>query len=84
MKTLNNARSLTDALDGRWHGSYGTACCPAHEDLDPSLSITERDGKAALRWMREGRRVRIARPPRGSDFNDMLLGRVPGIEEDAA
>ena len=35
----------------------------------------------ALRWMRQGRRVRIARPPRGLDFNDMLLGRAPGIEE---
>src|SRR5262245_18234085 len=30
--------------------------------------------EAALRWTREGRRVRIARPPRGADFNDMLLG----------
>jgi putative DNA primase/helicase len=29
---------------------------------------------AALRWKREGRRVRIARPPRGADFNDVLLG----------
>jgi len=29
---------------------------------------------AALRWSREGRRVRIARPPRGADFNDLLLG----------
>ena len=29
---------------------------------------------AALRWMRAGRRVRIARPPRGADFNDILLG----------
>jgi hypothetical protein len=28
----------------------------------------------ALRWQREGRRVRIARPPRGMDFNDLLLG----------
>jgi putative DNA primase/helicase len=27
---------------------------------------------AALRWSRQGRRVRIARPPRGMDFNDML------------
>jgi hypothetical protein len=33
---------------------------------------------AALRWRREGRRVRIARPPRGLDFNDMLLGRASG------
>jgi hypothetical protein len=31
---------------------------------------------AALRWKREGRRVRIAHAPDGRDFNDMLLGRV--------
>ena len=37
----------------------------------------------ALRWMQQGRRVRIARPPRGLDFNDMLLGRAPGFEEGA-
>jgi hypothetical protein len=30
---------------------------------------------AANRWLRQGRRVRIARPPRGLDFNDWLLGR---------
>ena len=34
----------------------------------------------AMRWNREGRRVRIARPPQGSDFNDLLLGRAPNIE----
>ncbi len=34
----------------------------------------------AWRWKREGRRVRIARTPRGSDFND-LLRRAPRIEE---
>jgi putative DNA primase/helicase len=37
-----------------------------------------------LRWKREGRHVRIARPPRGLDFNDLLLGRAPCIEGDAA
>jgi hypothetical protein len=37
----------------------------------------------SLRWKREGRRVRIARPPPGTDFNDLLLGRTPGIEEGA-
>jgi putative DNA primase/helicase len=31
---------------------------------------------AASRWAREGRRVRIARPPQGLDFNDVLLGRA--------
>lgn len=35
---------------------------------------------AAQRWRKEGRRVRIARPPNGLDFNDVLLGRRP-VEE---
>ncbi len=35
----------------------------------------------ALRWKREGRRVRIARPPKGMDFNDMLPGRTPRTKE---
>jgi hypothetical protein len=35
----------------------------------------------ALRWQREGRRVRIARPPRGQDFNDLLLGLEAGNGE---
>ena len=37
----------------------------------------------AVRWKREGRRVRIARPRRGTDFNDLLMGRVPHVEEGA-
>jgi putative DNA primase/helicase len=37
----------------------------------------------ALRWKREGRRVRIARPPQGMDFNDLLLGRAPRIDDGA-
>ena len=37
----------------------------------------------ALRWKSEGRRVRIARPPKGMDFNDMLVGRVSSIVEGA-
>ena len=38
----------------------------------------------ALRWKREGRRVRIARPLRGMDFNDLLLvERARRIEDGA-
>jgi putative DNA primase/helicase len=36
---------------------------------------------AALRWKREGRRVRVARPPQGMDFNDLLMGSAPRVEE---
>ena len=35
----------------------------------------------AWRWKREGRRVRIAHPPRGLDFNDLLVGHSPSHEE---
>ncbi len=37
---------------------------------------------AALRWRREGRLVRIARPPAGADFNAMLMGVKPEGEDD--
>jgi hypothetical protein len=37
----------------------------------------------AVRWKREGRRVRIARPPQGLDFNDLLMCRVPCSQEGA-
>ena len=36
---------------------------------------------AAQRWAREGRHVRMARAPRGHDFNNVLLGRASsGVE----
>jgi putative DNA primase/helicase len=37
----------------------------------------------ARRWKREGRRVRIARPPQGKDFNDLLVSRNPFFTEGA-
>jgi putative DNA primase/helicase len=37
----------------------------------------------AWRWKREGRHVRIARPPQGMDFNDLLMGSAPRVEESA-
>jgi len=48
------------------------------DDPGESAALT-----AARRWRREGRRVRIARPPRGLDFNDLLLGQV-GFKWEAA
>ncbi len=37
-----SAQAVVKALGGTWHGSYGTARCPAHDDREPSLSV--RDG----------------------------------------
>jgi putative DNA primase/helicase len=37
--------------------------------------------EAARRWVREGRRVRIARPPQGMDFNDLLMDRALRIQK---
>ena len=44
------ATELVAALGGRMHGkSGGAACCPAHEDRNPSLSITDgRDGRLLI------------------------------------
>lgn len=38
---------------------------------------------AAKRWAGERRRVRIARPPDGTDFNDLLRGFWPSQEGEA-
>ncbi len=42
------AEQLTRSLGGRWHGRYGTARCPAHDDRNPSLSIRDGDAGALL------------------------------------
>ena len=44
-------------------------------DGDDPGEAASRD--CAMRWQRGGRRVRIARPPTGQDFNDMLTGHAP-------
>jgi putative DNA primase/helicase len=39
--------------------------------------------ECAKRWKREGRRVRIARPPSGLDFNDLLKARKQSFTDRA-
>ncbi|CUJ95572.1 conjugative transfer relaxase protein TraI [Ruegeria denitrificans] len=36
---MRDAETITQALGGRWSGRSGIACCPAHDDRSPSLSI---------------------------------------------
>jgi hypothetical protein len=50
-------------------------------DGDEAGEVAARD--CGLRWKREGRRVRIAHPPRGMDFNDMLSGCAARVKESA-
>lgn len=40
---MSDAQSLTLALGGRWYRSYGVACCPAHGDTRPSLTLADAD-----------------------------------------
>jgi putative DNA primase/helicase len=42
------AASLAQALGGRRSGSQWVASCPAHDDRDPSLTITEKNGRVLL------------------------------------
>jgi putative DNA primase/helicase len=51
-------------------------------DADEPGEAAARD--CAWRWKLEGRRVHIARPPQGMDFNDVLLSRTLSAVEDAA
>ena len=45
-----NAIEITRALKGKWHGSYGTARCPAHDDRSPSLSLSiAEDGRTLVK-----------------------------------
>jgi putative DNA primase/helicase len=60
-------------------GGLRTLAIPAHVKVVVILADADLPGEeaaqyAALRWAREGRRVRIARPPKGKDFNDLLCG----------
>ena len=46
---MSDARTLTSALCGKWHGRYGLACCPAHGDRRPSLTLADAaDGRLLL------------------------------------
>lgn len=47
---MTEARDLVLALKGQWMGDSGVACCPAHGDKHPSLSIsTGRNGQLLLK-----------------------------------
>ncbi|MGJ8624234.1 MAG: DUF7146 domain-containing protein [Yoonia sp.] len=38
---MTDAYTLTIALGGKWAGGRGIACCPAHDDRSPSLSLAD-------------------------------------------
>lgn len=40
---MSDAQRITAALGGRWTGGNGIARCPAHEDRNPSLSLSDGD-----------------------------------------
>ena len=39
-----SAEKITVGLNGTWKNGKGQACCPAHDDKTPSLSIEDKDG----------------------------------------
>lgn len=43
---MDDAKEIVKRLNGTWHGSYGMVCCPAHNDRNPSLSVSQ--GKTAV------------------------------------
>ena len=74
-------RTLAVADLVRWGGRVDVKGGPVivlADGDDPGEAAAQ---ECALRWKRQGRRVRIARPPQGLDFNDMLLVRAPSKED---
>lgn len=58
---MSDARALTLALRGKWYRTYGLACCPAHGDRRPSLTLADApDGRLFLHCKT------------GCDFRDVL------------
>ena len=46
---MSDARTLTLALGGKWYRRYGLACCPAHGNRRPSLTLADApDGRLLL------------------------------------
>lgn len=44
-----SADAVTRALGGKWHGRYGTAMCPAHDNKNtPALSLADGEGDKLL------------------------------------
>ncbi len=49
MCSFKNAQGITRCCAGGWHGYYGIARCPAHDDRLPSLSLANGyDGRLLL------------------------------------
>jgi hypothetical protein len=46
---MTPAQALTRSLRGKWHDTYGTAKCPAHEDRSPSLSISDGERRVVVK-----------------------------------
>jgi len=84
------------AMQATGHAAWAALSAPGLRTLDLPQAVRDviilADGDVpgeaaardcALRLNREGRRVRIARPPQGMDFNDVLLGSALRKREDA-
>lgn len=74
---MSGAQEVTRALGGKWFGRYGMACCPAHEDRSPSLSLTDGDDGRLLLKCHAGCDFRAVEAalgglpgPRGGDTRD--------------
>ena len=81
-----NAEELTRALNGRWNGFSGVACCPSHQDKTPSLSVRDGDDGAVVvncfagcpwRNVKDALRARGLLPERGDGRAALRRRRRP-------
>lgn len=51
---MSDAQTLTLALGGKWHRTYGLALCPAHGDRKPSLTLADAPDRRLLLHCKTG------------------------------
>jgi hypothetical protein len=76
MSNLNNLLSMLEKVKRTGQESY-IACCPAHADKNPSMTITEKDDGRVLLHCFAGCSVEEILGSVGMTFDDLFPERLP-------
>ena len=81
--TANTLLQRLDRIKETGHGKF-IACCPAHDDRSPSLSISERDDGKVLIHCFAGCETEDVLSAIGLTFSDLMPERIGGEHKNRA
>lgn len=82
---MTDARTLTLSLGGKWYSRYGLACCPAHGDRKPSLTLADgNDGRLLLNCKAGCAFTEVLNALRGLGINESIGSYTPPSREEIA